>query len=127
MFATEEETSVVGTRAVAGTCPPRSGEPEPSVLDDVPVERLEAEIAEIASHIYAGTCRWLELVAEFDRREGWGGSGCRSCAEWLAWRCALGSRAAREHVRVARALTQLPRIHARFARLCLASPTVADI
>src|SRR5918996_317899 len=89
--------------------------PAGSELDRLPADRLEAEIAELASHIYAGPCRWLELVAEFDRREGWGPSGCRSCAEWLAWRCALGSRAAREHVRVARALAELPLIHEHFA------------
>jgi hypothetical protein len=60
----------------------------------------------------AGTCRWLELVAELDRRGGL--SGC-STAEWLAWRCALSPRAAREHVRVARRLAELPMIHEAFA------------
>jgi hypothetical protein len=34
-------------------------------------ERLAAEITELASHIHAATCRWLGLVAEFDRRGGW--------------------------------------------------------
>ena len=37
-------------------------------------------------------------------------------AEWLAWRCALTPRAAREHVRVARRLPELPLVHAAFAR-----------
>ena len=82
----------------------------------MPLERLEQEIVQLASHINAGTCRWLELVAEFDRREGWGSWSCRSCAEWLAWQCALDSRSAREHVRVARSLEDVPRIHAAFAR-----------
>jgi hypothetical protein len=79
-------------------------------------EELEAELATLASHLYAGTCRWLELVAELDRRGGWSDSGCGSCAEWLAWRCALLPRTAREHVRVARRLPELPRLHAAFAR-----------
>jgi hypothetical protein len=61
-------------------------------------------------------CRWLELVAEFDRREGWGSWGCKSCADWVAWRCAVAPRAAREHVRVARALVDLPEIHAAFSK-----------
>ena len=52
---------------------------------------LQDEIATLASHIYAGTCRWLELVAELDRRGATPGS---STAEWLAWRCALTPRAA---------------------------------
>ncbi|MGH2604913.1 MAG: hypothetical protein ACRDJ9_36650, partial [Dehalococcoidia bacterium] len=50
---------------------------------------------ELASQLYAGTCRWLELVAEFDRRAGFGDWGARSTAEWLSWRCAISPRAAR--------------------------------
>ena len=68
------------------------------------VDELEDELATLASHLYAGTCRWLELVGEIDRRGEWAESGRASCAEWLAWRCALTPRAAREHVRVARRL-----------------------
>jgi hypothetical protein len=79
---------------------------------DLSDEELEDEIATIASHIYAGTCRWLDLVAELDRRGGF--AGC-TVAEWLAWRCALSPRAAREHVRVARRLVELPLIHEAFA------------
>jgi Domain of unknown function (DUF222)/HNH endonuclease len=81
-------------------------------LTDMSLEELEDEIATLASHIYAGTCRWLELVAELDRR---GGFAACSVAEWLAWRCALSPRAAREHVRVARRLGELRLIHEAFA------------
>jgi hypothetical protein len=88
---------------------------QPSSFAELPLERLEHEITELAAHINAGCCRWLELIAEFDRREGWGSWGCRSCAEWVAWQCALTTRSAREHVRVARRLEELPRIHAEFA------------
>jgi hypothetical protein len=86
-----------------------------NTLADVSLDELEDEIATLASHIYAGTCRWLELVGELDRRGSWAGWGCGSCAEWLAWRCALTPRAAREHVRVARRLVELPLIHEAFA------------
>jgi hypothetical protein len=85
------------------------------VAEDLPLDQLQDEIATLASHIYAGTCRWLELVGELDRRGGFTEFGCGSCAEWLAWRCALAPRAAREHVRVARRLRELPLIHAAFA------------
>src|SRR5262245_41325480 len=85
-------------------------------LAERPLAQLQDEIAALASHIYAGTCRWLELVGELDRRGGWAEFGCGSCAEWLAWRCALTPRAAREHVRVARKLPELPLIHGAFAR-----------
>jgi len=85
-------------------------------LAALPLADLEAELATLASHLYAGTCRWLELVAELDRRAGWVDAGVRSSAEWIAWRCALTPRAAREHVRVARALEELPLTHTSFAR-----------
>jgi hypothetical protein len=86
---------------------------DPAKLD---AEQLEAELATLAAHLYAGTCRWLELVAEVDRRGLWAEQGALSSAHWLAWRCALTPRAAREHVRVARCLARLPRIHDVFAR-----------
>ena len=38
-----------------------------------------------------------------------------SCAHWLSWQCGLSPGAAREHVRVARALESLPLIEAAFA------------
>ena len=85
-------------------------------LTSLNFHELEAELATLASHIYAGTCRWLELVAEVDRRDDWAESGRGSCAEWLAWRCGLAPRAAREHVRVARRLSEVGLIHAAFAR-----------
>ena len=85
-------------------------------LATLPLAALEAELATMAAHLNAGTCRWLELVAELDRRSGWVVAGVRSSAEWIAWRCALTPRSAREHVRVARSLRELPLTHASFAR-----------
>src|SRR3954447_16908928 len=83
--------------------------------EDMSVKDLQDELATLSSHIYAGTCRFLELVGELDRRGDWDEYGAGSCAGWLAWRCALLPRAAREHVRVARRLPELPLIHAAFA------------
>src|SRR5438132_10331705 len=89
-------------------------EVENCALSDLSADELESEIATLAAHIYAGTCRWLELVAEFEER-GFSGDNC-TYPQWVAWRCGLTPRAAREHVRVARALTGLPEIHAAFSR-----------
>jgi hypothetical protein len=89
---------------------------ESSGSDEWPLELLERELSELAAHIHAGMCRWLGLVAEFDRREGWADWGCKSCAQWIAWRCALAPPAAREHVRVARRLRDLPLIRAAFEK-----------
>jgi uncharacterized protein DUF222/HNH endonuclease len=79
-------------------------------------EELESELATLAAHLAAGMCRWLALLAEFDRRGGWAQQGAVSCADWVAWRCALSPRSAREHVRVARSLVELPATRAAFAR-----------
>ncbi len=82
---------------------------------DLPLERIEAELTELAGHLAAGECRWLLLVAEFDRRAGWEQWGCRSCVQWLSWQCGLGGRPAREKLRVAHALDSLPVITREFA------------
>ncbi|HEY4346330.1 MAG TPA: DUF222 domain-containing protein [Gaiellaceae bacterium] len=84
------------------------------VSDERPLCELEDELATLAAHLSAGMSRWLGLVAELDRR--FGGTAWGSCAEWIAWRCALSPRSAREHVRVARALAGLPLVQGAFAR-----------
>ncbi|MEO6715415.1 MAG: DUF222 domain-containing protein [Mycobacteriales bacterium] len=75
---------------------------------------LESALTEWAGHLAAGEATFVDLVGEFDAREAWGGVGVLSCAHWLAWRCSLGANAARERVRVARALRSLPAIRAEF-------------
>ncbi|MEA2433156.1 MAG: hypothetical protein QOG54_613 [Actinomycetota bacterium] len=80
-----------------------------------PLEHIERELTELSAHIHAATCRFLVLIAEFDRRRGWAEWDCRSCAHWLSWKCGLSLTAAREHVRVAKALERLPLIRDAFA------------
>ena len=89
-------------------------EPPPD-LGSVPLERLEAQLCEVAGHLAAATCRFLVLLAEFDERRGWASWEMSSCAAWLSWKCQMSSGTAREHVRVARALRDLPVIRAEFA------------
>src|SRR5690606_20497454 len=64
----------------------------------------------------AAEARFFELLAEFDREELWRCLGCHSAAHWLTWQCGFGDVAARERVRVARALEKLPEIRAAFRR-----------
>ncbi|MDH3508703.1 MAG: 13E12 repeat family protein, partial [Gammaproteobacteria bacterium] len=78
------------------------------------LESLEAEITELWGHINAAECRFLELVAEFDRREGYVWHGLASTAQWLNWQCGIGAVAARERVRTGRALEALPSIRTAF-------------
>jgi len=98
----------------AGGMAQPGGEPSPSP-SPVPLERLEAQICEVAGHLAAATCRFLVLLAEFDERRGWASWELNSCAAWLSWKCQMSSGTAREHVRVARALRDLPVIRAEFA------------
>ena len=79
------------------------------------LEQLGDEIAELSVHLDAATVRLLDVIREFDAREGWN-NGFRSCAAWLAWRVGLDMGAARERVRVARALEALPRLKDALAR-----------
>jgi hypothetical protein len=67
------------------------------------LDRLGDEIAVLSAHLEAATGRLLDLIREFDARAGWR-NGFRSCAHWLSWRVGLDLDAARERVRVARAL-----------------------
>ena len=88
--------------------------PDPGPPDPVPLERLEAQICELAGHLTAATCRFLVLLADFDARRGWASWEMNSCAQWLSWKCQM-VRGRPEHVRVARALRDLPVIRAEFA------------
>lgn len=82
---------------------------------EVPLERLEAEIQRLARELSQRLEQWLRLVAEFDRRGGARRWGFRGTAEWLAFTCGVGHRAAREHVRVARQLVERPLVRAALA------------
>src|SRR5947208_3122714 len=76
---------------------------------------LGDEIAELSAHLDAATARLLDLIREFDARGGWN-NGFSCCAAWLTWRVGLAPGAAREHVRVARALGTLPLLAQALAR-----------
>src|SRR5467141_3244469 len=73
--------------------------PEPVVE----LDRLGDQIAELSAHLDAATAHLLDLIRDFDARAGWN-TGFLSCAAWLSWRVGLDAGAARERVRVARAL-----------------------
>jgi len=78
-------------------------------------DALEREITDLCAQINAASYRLLQLVAELDDEKPWGAWGLQSCAHWLNWRCGIGMNAAREKVRVAHALKQLPLISASYA------------
>ncbi len=84
-------------------------------FSSVSTPELVDEITTLAGHLNAANARFLVLVAELDRRRGWAEWGVKSCAHWLNWKCGIGLGAAREKVRVAHALEQLPRLAAAMA------------
>ena len=74
------------------------------------IDALAEEIAVTAAHLDAATHRLLTQIRAFDRAGGWHAQGALSCAHWLAWRIGLGPGPAREKVRVAHRLGELPLI-----------------
>src|ERR1700733_12258734 len=100
------------------TPPPESPAPRTRRLPpaaELTTAQLEAEICRLSGHIAAATCRLLDLIADFDEREGWAAWDMPSCAAWLSWKCQLSPKTARDQLRTARALKDLPVLHREFA------------
>ena len=82
----------------------------------IDVDALGEQIAEMSAHIDAAMHRLLTAIREFDVASGWHVQGALSCAHWLAWRVGWDLRTARERVRVARKLAELPLINEELRR-----------
>ena len=83
----------------------------PATLTRIETEALGESIAALAARLHAATYELLVLLREFDANNGWD-NGFLSCAHWLHWRTGIDLGAAREKVRVAKALAALPHISA---------------
>jgi hypothetical protein len=84
------------------------------------MDAVEAELATLDAHINAAIHRRLELIRLIDASGRWHQQGAKSCAHWLSWRLNLEPGTAREQVRVANKLAELPSIdeelkHARLS------------
>ncbi len=79
------------------------------------LEQLGERIAHLSAQISAATYELLVMLREFDEQGGWN-TGFLSCAHWLCWRVGLDVGAAREKLRVARALGALPQLAAAMRR-----------
>ena len=79
------------------------------------ITRLADQITELAAHLDAGEYRFLVLLERFHREKAWETLGLGSCVQWLNWRCGMSPGVAREKIRVARALPDLPRISKLFS------------
>src|SRR5436190_6456489 len=86
-----------------------------TLVPSTPVEQLGEAIADLAARIHAATYELLVMLREFDAASGWN-NGFLSCAQWLHWRTGIDLGAAREKVRVAKALAGLPLLSAALQR-----------
>lgn len=89
--------------------------PDPS-LAHLSDRDLEHELCTLAAHVAVAECQSVLLAAEVDRRRIWADQGAKTCAQWLSWRVGLSPVAAREQVRVGRALLALPLTRAAFSK-----------
>ena len=80
------------------------------MIMSVDLDDLGERIATHAAHLDAATHTLLTDLREFDSAGGWYKQGAHSCAEWLSWRVGWNMGTAREHLRVARRLAELPLI-----------------
>jgi hypothetical protein len=74
------------------------------------MDTLGERIAEHVAHIDAAMHLLLTDLREFDQSGGWSLQGFPTCAHWLSWRVGWTLNTAREHVRVANKLAELPMI-----------------
>ncbi len=73
--------------------------------------RAEDGLATLSAHLTAATARFVELAWEFSEQVD-----SDDFAGWLGYRCGITRREAREYMRVAEALQELPAIRAAFSR-----------
>jgi Domain of unknown function (DUF222) len=89
-----------------------------TIEDQLATDGLEAlgdEIARTATAIDQATQKMLAMIRVFDTAGGWAAAGCTNCAAWLSWRTGMAAGTARERVRIAHKLGELPRVDAAFA------------
>lgn len=80
------------------------------------LDQLEEDIISLSSHINAMEYEFLVLVREFDLRQGWKEYHFNNCAEWLNMRCGMAIATAREKIRVANMLFDLPQTATAFQK-----------
>jgi hypothetical protein len=80
------------------------------------LDQLETDLISLSSHINAMEYEFLVLLREFDLRQGWKPYLFNNCSEWLNMKCGMAPGTAREKLRVANALFDLPQISTAFQK-----------
>ena len=92
---------------------PEAGPRHLDFIPDDPAE-LRRAVTDMAARINLADWRFIKLIAAMERTRGWRDGGYCNLGNWLDHRCGLGPCAARERIRIGRALERLPRIDAAF-------------
>jgi hypothetical protein len=93
---------------------PAPSRPLTPALTHKSLDQHEGDIIGLSKHINASEYEFLVLLREFDLRQGWKAYHFNNCAEWLNMKCAMAPRTARDKLKVARALFDLPKISRAF-------------
>ncbi|MFA9431449.1 DUF222 domain-containing protein [Egicoccus sp. AB-alg2] len=88
--------------------------PDPRFAD-LSDDQLEVTLHTRAVEATIVLARLFDVLAEFVVRGIWADQGARTPGAWLSWKLGLGASTAREWVRVALRLRELPAIRDRFA------------
>ena len=86
------------------------------MLSTLDTDALGEQIGRLAGSLAVGTHRLITAIGHFDAASGWAAHGALSCGQWLSWKIGMGAGEAREKVRVARALRELPKIDGAFGK-----------
>lgn len=96
--------------------------------DRADADALAGRICAAAAVAAQNSCALLELLGTFDATNAvrfW--TDVKSLAHWLSWCCSMTLGVAREHVRVARALQQMPTVTAAFREGRLSYSKVREV
>lgn len=86
-----------------------------NIISKRTIDQLENDIITFAGRINQAEYEFLVLIREFDLRQGWKAYHFNNCAEWIDMKCGISYDTAREKVRVAHALIDLPETSSSFA------------
>ena len=84
--------------------------------DQQEITALDQRLRELASSADTTAAALLEALARFDELQGWRASGAPHCVGWMNLQLGISASLAREKLRVARTLRQLPLIRQLFAQ-----------
>lgn len=90
--------------------------PVPTLISNRSIDQLESSLIDRLARLSAYEYQLLVELREYDLRQGWKAWHLNNCAEWLNLKCGLSLGTAREKVRVAHALFDLPHFSRAFER-----------